>query len=65
MKKFQKIITYADLYWGRKFLETNYLSKKVVNGGADVFWSKDKHVSHNDQTNVISKKISFKPRSKP
>lgn len=65
MRPLTRGITYADLYWGRRFLEQKYMSRKVVNGGADVYWTKHKYFSYKDRPNVISKQISFKPRSKP
>jgi hypothetical protein len=65
MRNLIKGITYADIYWGKRFLEQKYMSKKVINGGADMYWSKHKHASHKDRPNVISRQISFKPRSKP
>ena len=58
----KNIISYADVYWGRK--QINTIKKTVPKiTYADIYWNKKKYTSHKDRPNVISRKISFLPRS--
>ena len=63
MKRITKM-TYADLYWGKYFLEKKYKPPKLIKHTyADVYWS-DKKFDNQDRSKIISRKISFSPRSK-
>lgn len=56
--------TYADLYWGKVLLEKKYKPQKLIRHTyADVYWN-DKNFNNQCRSKIISRKISFKPRSK-
>ena len=60
----KRIISYADVYWGRRQLN-NVVKSSLKITYADIYWGNHKYVKHIDKPNVISREINFKPRSDP
>ena len=58
----KKNISYADVYWGRKQINSVVKTMPKITY-ADIYWDKNKYNKNKDRTNVISRKISFLPRS--